>query len=266
MLMLPGNHDLNVVDRANPARLDLPTSPSKRLRELRALSIMEGIQGQRVRVVDHAAGRLGLTLTDVLKPHRAQIAEFADDGGLVQSLRLADLWAKVFPLVFPPQTEDALGIMLLNSNAETHFSFTNALGLISTEQVKGIEIAMTQYPQARWLIALHHHPIEYPRPTKALSERIGTALINGSWFVRRLQRSARRLVLMHGHRHIDWIGECAGILILSAPSPVMGAPDDLPSYFYIQTFAGGPHGRLRLLAPERVTIKGRPHDDSRSST
>src|SRR5262249_33694960 len=27
MLLLPGNHDLNVVDRANPARLDLPTSP-----------------------------------------------------------------------------------------------------------------------------------------------------------------------------------------------------------------------------------------------
>ena len=25
MLMLPGNHDLNIVDRANPARLDLPT-------------------------------------------------------------------------------------------------------------------------------------------------------------------------------------------------------------------------------------------------
>jgi hypothetical protein len=24
---LPGNHDVNVVDRANPARLDLPTSP-----------------------------------------------------------------------------------------------------------------------------------------------------------------------------------------------------------------------------------------------
>src|SRR5262249_35866249 len=32
---LPGNHDLNVVDRANPARLDLPTSPKKRLREMR---------------------------------------------------------------------------------------------------------------------------------------------------------------------------------------------------------------------------------------
>ena len=34
ILALPGNHDLNVVDRANPARLELPTSPLKRLRQL----------------------------------------------------------------------------------------------------------------------------------------------------------------------------------------------------------------------------------------
>jgi predicted MPP superfamily phosphohydrolase len=265
-LMLPGNHDLNVVDRANPARLDLPTSPSKRLRQLRALSAMEAIQGRRVRVVDQGSGRLGLTLADVLKPHRAEITEFADAGRLLQSMHLANLWAKIFPLVHPPTTDDALGIILLNSNAETHFSFTNALGLISTEQVKGIEIAMAQYAKARWLIALHHHPIEYPRPTKALSERIGTALINGSWFVRRLRHSAGRLALLHGHRHIDWIGECAGLLIVSAPSPVMSATDDVPSYFYIHTFADAPRGRLRMLAPERITIKGRSvDDDSRSS-
>ncbi|HEX6830726.1 MAG TPA: metallophosphoesterase, partial [Methyloceanibacter sp.] len=38
VLILPGNHDLNIVDRANPARMDLPTSPSRRLRQLRTLS------------------------------------------------------------------------------------------------------------------------------------------------------------------------------------------------------------------------------------
>jgi hypothetical protein len=258
MLLLPGNHDLNVVDRANPARLDLPTSPIKRLRQLRTLSAMEAIQGRRVRVVDHTAGRIGATLSDTLKPYRAQIAEFADTGRLFLSMRLADLWAKVFPLVVPPEKDDGLGIMLLNSNSETHFSFTNALGLISAEQVRGIEIVTAQYPRARWLIAFHHHPIEYPRPAKALSERIGTALINGSWFIRRLRRWAGRLVLMHGHRHIDWTGECAGLVIISAPSPVMSAPDDLPSYFYIQTFTDGPHGRVRMLAPERITVNGQP--------
>jgi hypothetical protein len=260
MLMLPGNHDLNVVDRANPARLDLPTSPIKRLRQLRTLSAIEAVQGRRVRVVDQRAARVGLTLSDAIKPFRAQIAEFADAGPLLLSMRLADLWAKIFPLVLPPETDDGLGIMLLNSNAETHFSFTNALGLISAEQVRGIELVLAQYPRARWLIAFHHHPIEYPRPAKAISERIGTALINGSWFIRRLRRWSGHLILMHGHRHIDWIGECGGLVIISAPSPVMGATDDLPTYFYIQSFTDGPRGRLSMLAPERITIRGRAAD------
>ena len=77
--------------------------------------------------------------------------------------------------------------------------------------------------------------IEYPQPPKALAERIGTALINGSWFVRRLQHLADHAVIMHGHRHVDWIGECGGMLILSAPSPVMEATDCLETYFYVHT-------------------------------
>jgi hypothetical protein len=44
VLIIPGNHDLNIVDRANPARVDLPTSPNKRLRKLRALSAMGKVQ------------------------------------------------------------------------------------------------------------------------------------------------------------------------------------------------------------------------------
>src|SRR5262249_54905891 len=52
MLILPGNHDLNIVDRLNPARLDLPFSPIKRLRQMRTLSAIAAIQGHRVRVVD----------------------------------------------------------------------------------------------------------------------------------------------------------------------------------------------------------------------
>ena len=37
------------------------------------------------------------------------------------------------------QLEDGLGIAILNSNAETHFSFTNALGLVSVEQTHRFE-------------------------------------------------------------------------------------------------------------------------------
>jgi 3',5'-cyclic AMP phosphodiesterase CpdA len=253
---LPGNHDLNVVDRANPARLDLPTSPKKRLREMRALSAIAALQGARVRVLDRIGGCLGSTLADSLRSRGTDIAQFADTGRWRLSLRLAALWADVFPMIVPPDPPDDLGIILLNSNAETHFSFTNALGLISTDQVKGLELAAALYPRACWLIALHHHVVEYPRTPKALSERIGTALINGNWFIRRLSRLSGRAVLMHGHRHIDWFGECSGLLLLSAPSPVMEATDDQATYCYVQTLAKGADGRLRLLAPERISIDG----------
>jgi 3',5'-cyclic AMP phosphodiesterase CpdA len=262
MLVLPGNHDLNVVDRANPARLDLPTSPKKRLREMRALSAIAALQGPRVRVLDRAVRCLGATLADALRPHGTDIARFADAGRWRLSLRLGALWADVFPMIVPPDPPDGLGIVLLNSNAETHFSFTNALGLISTEQVRGIELAAALYPRACWLIALHHHVIEYPRTAKALSERIGTALINGNWFIRRLSRLSGRAVVMHGHRHIDWIGECGGLLLVSAPSPVMEATDDQATYFYIHTLAKGADGRLELLAPERISIDGEAGPDA----
>jgi 3',5'-cyclic AMP phosphodiesterase CpdA len=256
MLMLPGNHDLNVVDRANPARLDLPMSPARRLRQMRALSTMASTQGRRVRIVDHAEGCLGESLLEVVEKHRAEMEEFGDTGRLRLSKALGELWIETFPMVMPPDPEDGLGLILLNSNAETHFSFTNALGMISAEQVRGIEIAVAQYPRARWIIALHHHLAEYPWAAKELSERIGTSLVNGSWIVRRLQHLADRAVLMHGHRHIDWIGECAGLAIVSAPSPVMEATDDVPTYFYVHTLASAADGRLRLLTPQRITIEG----------
>jgi 3',5'-cyclic AMP phosphodiesterase CpdA len=256
VLVLPGNHDVNIVDRANPARLHLPTSPNRRLRRIRVLSAIGALQGQRVRVVDRARGRLGGSLAEALEPHLGEMAEFADNGRPRRSRALTELWTKVFPMVLPPDRDDGLGFMLLNSNADTHFSFTNALGIITVEQARGIETAAAQFPRACWVIALHHHPVEYPRVAKTLAERIGTALINGKWFVRRLRPLAGRAVLMHGHRHIDWIGECAGLLIVSAPSPVMEATDDLDSYFYIQTLAVGANRQLRLLHPQRITVEG----------
>jgi hypothetical protein len=172
----------------------------------------------------------------------------------------------VFPMVLPPDTEDGLGVIVVNSNAETHFSFTYALGMVSFAQAKAIDIAAEQYPRACWIVALHHHVIEYPKPAKALSERIGTALINGSWFVRRLQRLADHAVVMHGHRHIDWIGECGGLLIVSAPSPVMAGTDDRDTYFYVHTLAVGIDGKLRLLEPDRIDLSGRHIADDSSAT
>src|SRR5262249_19180760 len=162
----------------NPAKLDLPTSRNKRLRKLRVLSAIAAIQGERVRVVDHPGGRLGESLSAALAPLCDKMLLFADTGRPRLPKELSELWTRAFPMVLAPDPNDGLGIILLNSNADAHFSFTNALGMISSEQARGIKIASAQYPHAHWVIALHHHLVEYPRAAKALSERIGTALIN----------------------------------------------------------------------------------------
>lgn len=254
LLVLPGNHDLNIADRTDPARLELPTSPNRRLRQLRSLSVMCTLQGRRVRVVDHATNRVGECLADALEPHLAEMANFADVGRPRLSKILARLWDAAFPMIVPPDTDNGLGIILLNSNVDSQFSFTNALGMIPAEQVRGIEIAAAQYPRAGWVIALHHHPVEYPRAGHALSERIGTALINGNWFIRRLRPLADRAIVMHGHRHVDWIGNCAGVLIVSAPSPVMEVTDDFAANFYIHSLVVEPAGRLGLMVPQRILL------------
>lgn len=255
-LLLPGNHDINVVDRANPARLELPISPGRRLREMRALSGIAAIQAGRVRIVDVENRRLGETLDQVLSHHRESIADFADTGGIMAARKLSEVWTNAFPMVLPPNEVDGLGIILLNSTAQTHFSFTNALGLIPSEQLKSLDLAVRQFPHAIWIVALHHHLVEYPGIAKAFSERIGTALINGSWFVRQLQRLGAHIVVMHGHRHIDWIGNCGGLRIISAPSPVMESTGEDTTCFHIHTLGLGGNGELRLLSPERVDVPG----------
>ena len=253
MLILPGNHDVNIVDRANPARLDLPFSPAKTLRKMRALSAIAAFGGDRLRLVSAGAGEPGVTLGTALERQREAIETFADVGGLRLSNRLARLWNELFPFILPPGEEDSLGVAILNSNADTNFSFTNALGMIPAEQARRLTAAFDHYPKARWIVALHHHLIEYPVPVAAFSERIGTALINGSWFQRILKPYAERVVVMHGHRHVDWIGACGRLKIVSAPSPVM-APESEPTHSYVHTLGPGPGGSLALMPPERIDI------------
>jgi hypothetical protein len=255
MIVLPGNHDLNIVDRVNPARLDLPFSAGKRLRQMRTLSALAAVQGDRVRVIG-LPGQPARTLNESLAPYRRKISSFAESGGLHRSAELGGVFEAQFPMVLLPETTDGLGVVLLNSNAQTHFSFTNALGFVSLEQARRLVTLIAAYREARWIIALHHHVMEYPMPVLAFSERVGTALVNGSWFIRKLKPFGDRVVLMHGHRHIDWIGACGPLKIISAPSAVMGATDEVTTHFFVHTLAAGPPGQLWLLKPEKVGVAG----------
>jgi hypothetical protein len=256
MLVIPGNHDVNIVDRANPARLELPVAPGGPLRRLRFLAATARLQGARVHVVDRATRRLGPTLDAWLaeQGRGAALARFMDKGGMRAGLAARDAWNLAWPMVAPPPTPEGLGVLLLDSNAETHFSFTNALGLVGLEQMRAAEAAMAQFPQARWVVALHHHLMEYPRPGAKLADRIGTALVNGHWVLGRLRRVAGRVLVLHGHRHLDWMGLNGGLRIASAPSVVMGKPDLPGAHLWIHRLAPGAEGALLLRDPERLDV------------
>ena len=265
VLMLPGNHDLNIVDRSNPARMDLPTSPDRRLRQLRTLSAMNAVHGDRVRVVDRAEGRLG--------GHARPVLEAASRGDrAVRRCRQADLLQGDPRAVGQRLPHDrAAGRRRPGSASSCSTPMPTRISpspmrsaWFPPSRCRPSIIACAEYPRAAWIVALHHHLMEYPWAAKQLSMRIGTALINGNWFVRSLKPLTGRAVLMHGHRHVDWIGQCAGLPIISAPSPVMEVTDDKDTAFYIHTLAIDAEGRLSLLTPERIVVPGEPAAKRRS--
>ena len=258
LLILPGNHDVNIVDRANLERLELPGSPGGALRRIRFLAACAALQGGRVHVVDRRARRLGPTLAAFLAEggRATALARFADEGRVPRGAPdPRAVWEAAFPMVVPPAAPDGMGALLLDSNAQTHFSFTNALGILPALQLRAAEAVVARHPAARWLVCLHHHLVEYPLPGAPLAARVGTALVNGHWAVARLRRLAPRITVLHGHRHFDWAGECGGLRILSAPSPVMGVPGDpADRHVWLHAFAPGADGSLEILAPERVDL------------
>ena len=171
VVALPGNHDVNVVDRASPARMDLPTSPTKRLRQIRTISALGMLQGRRLHVLDKSDRRIGSSLADALQPHAVNMANFADNGSAPEEMTGGAVGYDLSHGASAGQGRRARDHRYLNSNAETHFSFTNALGLVSAEQARACSIAIDQYPRASWIVALHHHVVEYPQEAKELSER-----------------------------------------------------------------------------------------------
>ncbi|WP_376099931.1 metallophosphoesterase family protein [Roseomonas sp. CCTCC AB2023176] len=255
LLALPGNHDVNIVDRANPARLELPFGPGTVLRRVRMLVALARLQGERVHVVDRATRRLGPTLAAFLaaEDREARLARFMDRGGVRAALACRRIWDESFPMIRPPSS-GGLGVVLLNSCAETRFSFTNALGFVGGEQLRATEDVLAQFPDAPWLVALHHHLVEYPGRGVAVAERIGTVLVDGHRVLHRLQRFAPRIIVLHGHRHTDWMGRCGELRIVSAPSPVMGQPSaGRPPGPWIHHFLSGPGGGLEAGTPRRVS-------------
>jgi hypothetical protein len=255
---VPGNHDVNIVDRHNPGRFDLPWSAGQSLRKLRVVLALDAVQGERAHVVNRASGVLGPSLQAYLREgERAERLRGLAKGATVRGRReMSKVWDAIFPLVEPPTGDDGYGVILLNSNARSHFSLTNAIGIVNPSQLNALKSILRGSPRSAWMILLHHQIVEYPMPSISLTDRIGLALVNAPDVLAAIAPHASRCLVLHGHRHIDWIGTCRDVVLCSAPSVTLGSSgkEKHRGSFHVHEFAIGADGGIRLTTTESVKV------------
>lgn len=255
MSFVPGNHDTNIVDRTNTGRPDLPWSVGQALRKLRFVLALDEIQGDRAHLVDRKSGALGPSLAHYLREgERPELLRALAEGGTLRGRwELEKVWDAIFPLVEPATNEEGYGIILLDSNARSNFSLTNAVGVVNSRQLRALKAVLRNSPHSAWLILLHHQVVEYPVPGISLSDRIGLALMNAPDVLAAIAPHASRTLILHGHRHVDWIGTTGDTVLCSAPSVTLGA-EKYRGRFTIHEFALGTNGNIQLTANQRVEV------------
>ena len=255
---VPGNHDVNTVDRTNAARLDLPWSASQSLRKLRVVLALDQVQGDRAHLVDQASGHLGPTLSDYLRQGRRmeRLRALAETGAVRGRWEMQRVWNSIFPLVEPADRNHRCGVILLNSNANTHFSLTNAIGFVNPPELRALRTILRNSPGCPWIIALHHQIVEYPVPRTKLRDRVGLALVNASDVLAAIEPYASRTLVLHGHRHWDWIGTCGGVVLCSAPSASLGSQveGNRVGSFRVHDLAFDARGDTCLVKTENVKV------------
>jgi 3',5'-cyclic AMP phosphodiesterase CpdA len=255
---VPGNHDVNIVDRTDPGRLDLPWSVGRSLRKLRFVLALDAVQGDRAHVVDRASGTLGPSLTDYLREgKRAQrLRELAQRGSVRGRWEMAKIWDAIFPLV-EPAGDEGCGVILLNSNAASHFSLSNAIGVVSRSQLSALKAILRNSPRCAWMMLLHHQIVEYPVASISLLDRIGLALVNAPDVLTAIAAHASRILVLHGHRHRDWIGTCGDVVLCSAPSVTLGSSQGSGTHhgcFHVHDYRLAAGGGIRLTTTQRVKV------------
>jgi 3',5'-cyclic AMP phosphodiesterase CpdA len=263
MSFVPGNHDTSIVDRTNTGRPDLPWSMSQALRKLRFIFSLDEIQGDRAYLVDRKSGTLGPSLSQYLREGQRPnlLRELAEHGTLRSRWELSKAWNSIFPLVEPAMNSEAYGVILLNSNAPSNFSVTNAVGVVNPPQLRALKSVLRNSAHKAWLILLHHQIVEYPVPGISLSDRVGLALMNASDVLAAISPHASRILVLHGHRHVDWIGATGNTVLCSGPSVTLG-PEEYRGRFTIHEFAVGDNGAIRLTKNDRVKVtSGHPQHE-----
>jgi hypothetical protein len=220
-IILPGNHDINIVDKKRLWRVERGSKEGRNIRLCRMLSAMDLVQGNTA---------LLLTERGELKSLRAHLAQYRDDliayadtGSTgFKTNHPTEIWDDAFPQVIPLENCKTC-FYVLDSNIIATSIIDNAFGVVSHQQIVKLGALMKHFDGWRSVICIHHHlALPHWLSSWSAQERLFErfmVLQNNRQLIDAL--ITKECVVLHGHRHVNYQGQLGRIQVVSAPSTTL---------------------------------------------
>ncbi|MBA4150645.1 MAG: metallophosphoesterase [Verrucomicrobia bacterium] len=264
IIILPGNHDLNLPRATGLLAADEGIRVLARVRILRNLAAIDQIQGDRSWVLGMGPDRTKdkiVRLRDYLAPLYPEFHHFIYsppyrterfqtrhvplagihaswvDDTLTETWdrlwRPEQIWQSLFPLVIEdPKTK--LLIFVLDSNDPGGNIVDNAFGKVRWDQLVQLRRLQAHFGRRPVIYVLHHHvtlpstPVWHvlKHPKQAIMRRF-MVMKNASELIAALPDD-RNTIVLHGHRHTNFVGTLKNKVFVSAPSTTLGDEHPTP--------------------------------------
>ncbi|CAE6872507.1 3',5'-cyclic adenosine monophosphate phosphodiesterase CpdA [Paraburkholderia aspalathi] len=225
MILVPGNHDLNLQQGRFPTRAERLDSFGRRMRQIRAMCSMAEVMGGRAYLIDRRTRRC-ISLSEYVDRQRAAL-EAHIDGTLRARRPMTMIWEEMFPLVALIKGT-RVGVVILDTVKPASINVTNAIGAVPAEAIDACNELMAQMSTLcdSFVFAIHHH-VAMPYAKKWWSRVQNAFLVfqNAVQLVDMLSKRGEPTIVFHGHRHVAYTGKVQDteINIVASPSATVGA-------------------------------------------
>lgn len=240
MVILPGNHDINILGGMSWLTAEPSGNPLRKARLVRMIAAMDRLQGDRTFVVSFS-GEV-VTLSELLRSLRRPLRDaltlkwstsvlVLDDDTMLDYFTLVeDLWNQLFPMAVCFGLADrAPCCFVLDSTAPANNIFTNAFGRIAEGTPRRIDVLLAdpRLADRPRIMALHHHVTAV---RSGMREPIGWLkarfmVVANTEVAEAVNERLGHCPIFHGHRHCGFsiASETASLgPIVSAASTTLG--------------------------------------------
>jgi calcineurin-like phosphoesterase family protein len=237
IVLVPGNHDIHIIDPASRwATLDA-VGVARNLRRLRYLAAVNRFQGDRTSVINGPPFRavpFREFLRQRLLGHTHQIKALLRDSDSPEFLALCkdyqfwhlveDVWVDAFPMHVSVEGAQ-ISTIICDSNEPSANIITNAFGRVSKIQRDRLRGARGLYPNRPLIAALHHHFGRLGRsvPISIYEQAMnrGLTMMETVPLIQSFKAATLGLAFC-GHSHFGCIGDIDETTIICAPSTTLG--------------------------------------------